>query len=203
MTTTEERKKQKGERIASTGILARTHAAWNKSPRYNDSFMRVLFGNPTSVVRESLESVMRRLAGGHDDQRDFLYVGVQIRLGGENSSPVLGWVDPSRHSLEQVQCFAAEAVRLCRQMRIRSIFVTADSEEAVRAFEEAVDRESASASSSPSPRPIVVQSAGYHCAHRQKQRTSRARTSSLAEVCFGLVDIKALVGSSHLKELFW
>ena len=42
MTTTEERKKQKGERIAGTGILARTHAAWNKSMRYNDSFMRVL-----------------------------------------------------------------------------------------------------------------------------------------------------------------
>jgi hypothetical protein len=42
MTTTEERKKQRGERFASTGILARTHATWNKSPRYNDSFMRVL-----------------------------------------------------------------------------------------------------------------------------------------------------------------
>jgi len=142
------------ERALSLGLLTLSQAELFKLA------IDELFGNPTSVVRESLESVMRQLAVGHDDQRDFPHVGVQIRLGGENSSPVSGWVDPSRHSLEQVQCFAAEAVRLCLQMRIRSIFVTADSEEAVRAFEEAVDRESASANSSPSPRPIVVQVPG-------------------------------------------
>lgn len=118
-----------------------------------------LFRNPMSVVRKSFESLMQRLADGHAN--DVPYVGVQIRLGGKNNNPVSGWVDPSRHSLEQLQCFAAEAVRVCRRMRIESIFVTADSEEAVRAFEDAVRRESASASkSSHSPPPVVIQVPG-------------------------------------------
>lgn len=123
-----------------------------------------LFGNPTSIVRETFKSVMRRLAGG--EPNDVPYVGVQIRLGGKNKSPVGGWDDSSRHSLEQVECFAEEAVRLCRRMRVGSIFVTADSEEALRAFEDAVDRESAAACWS-CPRPIVVQVPGT-IAHTDK-----------------------------------
>ena len=107
---------------------------------------------------------MRRLAGGQPN--DVSYVGVQIRLGGQNNIPVSGWDDPSRHSPDQVQCFAEEAVRLCSRMRVASIFVTADSEEALRAFEDAVDRESATACWS-CPRPIVVKVPGI-IAHTDK-----------------------------------
>ena len=57
--------------------------------------MRVLFGNPTSVVRESLESVMRRLAGGHDDQRDFPYIHRFVHC-----------------DVEDVHCFVDQALRM-------------------------------------------------------------------------------------------
>lgn len=125
-----------------------------------------LLRNPTSVVIESFESVMRRLsAGSHDEESSVSvpYVGVQVRLGGRNNGDVSGWDDPSRHSLEEVDCFAAEAMRLCRLMHIKSIFVTADSEEAARKFEDAVAQQAAAArssSSNPPPPPIVVQVPG-------------------------------------------
>jgi hypothetical protein len=141
------------ERAASLGLLRLSQAELFQLA------IDELFGDPKSVVRDSFESVMRRLAGYQKSAVP--YVGVQIRLGGKNSNPVSGWVDPARHSPDEVQCFAAEAVRMCHRMRIRSIFVTGDSEEAVRAFENAVARESASASSSShSPPPIVVQVPG-------------------------------------------
>ena len=141
------------ERAASLGLLRLSQAELFQLA------IDELFGDPKSVVRDSFESVMRRLAGGQKNAVP--YVGVQIRLGGKNSNPVSGWVDPSRHSLDEVQCFAAEAVRMCHRMHIGSIFVTADSEEAVRAFEDAVSRESASSSSSShSPPPLVVQVPG-------------------------------------------
>lgn len=113
-----------------------------------------LLGNPTSVLKDSYTTVLRRLAGGLKPN-GLPYVGVQIRLGGSNNGPVAGWEDLSRHSLEQVPCFATEAVRLCRRMNIRSIFVTADSEEAVQLFTNTVYREFKS-EGSPFPPPIVV-----------------------------------------------
>ena len=123
----------------------------------------VLINNPTSVLREAFDSVKRRLAAGtHEEEppnADAPYVGVKIRLGGRNSGVVSGWDDPERHSLEDVDCFAAEAVRLCHKMHIKSIFVTADSEEAVRKFEGAVSEESAKGCS-PCPPPIVIQVPG-------------------------------------------
>lgn len=121
-----------------------------------------LLQNPTSVVRESFDSVKQRLAGGSHEEESkssVPYIGVQIRLGGRNSGAVSGWDDPARHSLEDVDCFVAEVVRLCHQMHIKSIFVTADSEEAVRKFEDAVSEESARECAS-CPPPIVVQVPG-------------------------------------------
>lgn len=117
-----------------------------------------LLGNPTKIVADSFTSVLRRLAGGYEPN-DFgpSYVGVQIRLGG---GAVSGWQDPSRHSMDDVQCFAKEAVRLCRLMHIRSVFVTADSDEAVRAFEGGVLRESEAADLPSSSAPIIVQIPG-------------------------------------------
>ena len=139
------------ERALSLGLLSLSQAELFKLA------IDELFGNPTSVVRESFESVMSRLAGGHSD--DVPYIGVQIRLGGKNGNPVSGWIDPPRHSLKQVPCFAAEAVRLWHFLDAKSIFVTADSEEAVRAFEDAVAKESVAACWS-CPPPIIVQMPG-------------------------------------------
>ena len=114
------------------------------------------------MVRESFDSVKQRLAaGGHTEEPNASvpYIGVQIRLGGRNSGAVSGWDDPARHSLEDVDCFAAEVVRLCHKTHIKSIFVTADSDEAVRKFEDAVAEKSAKVFS-PFPPPIVVQVPG-------------------------------------------
>lgn len=72
---------------------------------------------------------------------------------------VSGWDDPARHSLEDVDCFAAEAERLCHRTHIKSIFVTADSDDDVRKFEDAVAEKSAGECSS-CPPPIVVQVPG-------------------------------------------
>ena len=192
------------ERAASLGLLDLSQAELFKLA------IDRLFDTPTSAVRESFNSVLRRLADGgrggdasegsagdglrreesnvdapsvaHEGNAvvssspssssvdraeeannatgpartvSVSYVGVQIRLGGRNSGPVSGWDDPSRHPLEQVHCFAAEAVRLCRHMNINSIFVTADSEEALRVFEKATSRAS-SAACAPCPPPVVV-----------------------------------------------
>ena len=153
------------ERALSLGLLSLSQAELFKLA------IDELFGNPTSVVRESFKSMMRRLAVGQDDQQNFPYVGVQIRLGGKNSNHLSGWIDPSRHSLKQVPCFASEAVRLCHLLRAKSIFVTADSEEAVRAFEDAVAKESATACWS-CPPPIVVQVPGS-IAHTDLSRVAK------------------------------
>ena len=121
-----------------------------------------LLHSPTSTVRESFDSVKQRLAGGsHEEESNASvpYIGVQIRLGGRNGGAVSGWDDPARHSLEDVDCFAAEAVRLCHKTHIKSIFVTADSDEAVRKFEDAVAEKSAGECSS-CPPPIVAQVPG-------------------------------------------
>ena len=150
------------ERALSLGLLSLSQAELFKLA------IDELFGNPTRVVRESFKSVMSRLAGGHS--YDVPYVGVQIRLGGKNGNPVSGWIDPSRHSLKQVPCFAAEAVRLCQYLHAKSIFVTADSEEGVRAFEDAVARESAAACWSCTP-PIIVQVPG-NIAHTDLSRVA-------------------------------
>jgi len=121
------------ERAASLGLLDLSQAELFKVA------IDVLLGNPTEMVRDSFTSVLRRLAGGYEPNEDGpRYIGVQIRLGGKNSGAVAGWQDPLRHSIDDVQCFAKEAARLSRLMHIRSIFVTADSEQAVRVFEEAV-----------------------------------------------------------------
>lgn len=102
------------ERALSRGLLSLSQAELFKL------VIDELFGNQRSVVRESFKETMRRLAVGQDDQQNFSYVGVQIRVGGKNSNPVSGWIDPSRHSLEQVPCFAAEAVRLCQCLRMQN-----------------------------------------------------------------------------------
>ena len=135
-----------------------------------------LLGNPTSVLKDSYTTVLRRLAGGLKPN-GLPYVGVQIRLGGKNSNNLSGWIDPSRHSLKQVPCFASEAVRLCHLLRAKSIFVTADSEEAVRAFEDAVARESATACWS-CPPPIVVQVPGS-IAHTDLSRVAKERAKDV------------------------
>jgi len=120
-----------------------------------------LLQSPTSVVRESFDSVKQRLAASSQEEGSnsiVPYIGVQIRLGGRNGGAVSGWDDPARHSLEDVDCLAAEVVRLCHKMHIKSIFVTADGREAVRKFEDAVAEKSAKVFS-PSP-PIIVQVPG-------------------------------------------
>ena len=159
------------ERALSLGLLGLSQAELFKLA------VDELFGNPTSVVRESFESLMRQLAGGQDDKRNFPYVGVQIRVGGKNGNPVSGWNDPSRHSLSDVPCFAAEAVRLCHFLHAKSIFVTADSEDAVRVFEDAVARESASACWS-CPPPIVVQVPGS-IAHTDLSRVAKEHSKDV------------------------
>lgn len=62
--------------------------------------------------------------------------------------------------MDDVQCFANEAVRLCRHLHVHSIFVTADSEEAVRAFEKGVARESTKSTASSARPPKVFQVLG-------------------------------------------
>ena len=144
------------ERAASLGLWNLTQAELFKQA------IDELLQSPTSMVRESFDSVKQRLAGGsHEEESNanVPYIGVQIRLGGRNGSAVSGWDDPARHSLEDVDCFAAEAVRLCHRTHIKSIFVTADSDEAVRKFEDAVAEKSAKVFS-PFPLPIVVQVPG-------------------------------------------
>jgi hypothetical protein len=144
------------ERAASLGLLNLSQAELFKLA------IDELIQNPTSVVRESFDSVKQRLAaGGHTEEPTAIvpYIGVQIRLGGRNSGAVSGWDDPARHSLEDVDCFAAEAVRLCHKTNIKSIFVTVDSDEAVRKFEDALSEKSAVECSS-CPPPIVVQVPG-------------------------------------------
>ena len=116
-----------------------------------------LLGNPTNVLKDSYASVLRLLAG-RDELKAVPYVGVQIRIGG-TSGGVAGWHDLSRHSLKQVPCFATEAVRLCLRNDIRSIFVTADSDEAVRVFKDAVYKKFQATGSS-FPPPLVVQVPG-------------------------------------------
>ena len=144
------------KRAASLGLSNRTQAELFKLA------IDDLLQSPTSMVRESFDSVKQRLAGGsHEEESNASvpYIGVQIRLGGRNGGAVSGWDDPARHSLEDVDCFAAEAVRLCHKTHIKSIFVTADSDEAVRKFEDAVAEKSAGECSS-CPPPIVVQVPG-------------------------------------------
>lgn len=144
------------ERAASLGLSNLTQAELFKLA------IDQLLQSPTSVVRESFDSVRQRLAAGSHTEElpaNVPYIGVQIRLGGRNSGAVSGWDDLVRHSLEDVDCFAAEAVRLCHKMHIKSIFVTADSDEAVRKFEDAVAKESARECSSCPPQ-IVVQVPG-------------------------------------------
>jgi len=154
------------ERTASLGLSDMSQAELFKLA------IDELLGNPTRIVRGSYASVLRRLAGGYEP-KEFgpSYVGVQIRLGG---GAVSGWQDPSRHSMDDVQCFAKEAVRVCHLMRIHSIFVTADSESAVRAFEDGVLRNSASQSSPP----IVVQVPGV-IAHTDRSNVTEEHAKDI------------------------
>jgi len=63
--------------------------------------------------------------------RSPFYVGVQIRCGSHGR---LTWYDPTRHSLQDVPCFVAQAVRACGGRPICPIFLTADSRTAADAF---------------------------------------------------------------------
>lgn len=157
-------------RAASLGLSDRSQAELFRLAVDN------LLGNPTGLVTNAENPVLRRLAGGYEpNEFGPTYVGVQIRLGG---GAVTGWQDPARHSMHDVQCFAKEAVRLCRLMHIRSIFVTADSDEAVRSFEEGVLKEfAASATFSLSP-PIVVQVPGV-IAHTDRSKVAEDQSKDI------------------------
>ena len=95
--------------------------------------------SPRRNVIDAARAIQDQLTASGDNgslfSRKAWYLGVQIRCG---SHGMLTWNDPKRHSLADIPCFVKGTMQACVGRKTCPIFLTADSETASKAFQEAV-----------------------------------------------------------------
>jgi len=124
------------DRASSLGLISESHAELFKIAA------DVLLGCPSPILKKAYRDLMISFL---DSERfpkkrrmryeNFAYVGVQLRLGGKH---VAGWNDPPRHSMEDISCFVAETIRLCRRNGVANVFLTSDSKTGADIFKKMI-----------------------------------------------------------------
>ena len=82
-----------------------------------------IFILPQDNLKNSFESKLNSM-------NNQSYIGVQLRIGGKH----VDWTDPPRHSLNSIECFVLEVIRLMLITKLSTIFITGDSQSAIERF---------------------------------------------------------------------
>jgi hypothetical protein len=84
-----------------------------------------IFLSPTLHLQKAFDEFLHRM--GTES-----YLGVQLRFGGD----LVKWIDPPRQSLDSIDCYVHEVIRLCSQTNLKAIFLTGDSVQANQKFKD-------------------------------------------------------------------